>query len=142
MAKLIEWINYNSTITTTFQNLFADETLTDVTLACEGNNTIKAHKVVLSACSDFFREILLQHPNPHPLIYLQGISYEDLKLLKQFMYQGKASVENNNLDNFADISMSFSDHRSGGPAVSVYWVSLSLSLSLPFSVRLGCVDFG
>ena len=37
-------------------NLKLDEDFVDVTLSCEGK-TIKAHKVILSACSDYFRDV-------------------------------------------------------------------------------------
>jgi len=53
----LRWNNYQSSITSAFENLRDDEAFVDVTLACEGRS-IKAHRVVLSACSPYFRELL------------------------------------------------------------------------------------
>lgn len=53
----LRWNNYQSSITTAFENLRDDEDFVDVTLACDGKS-LKAHRVVLSACSPYFRELL------------------------------------------------------------------------------------
>lgn len=53
----LRWNNYQSSITSAFENLRDDEDFVDVTLACDGRS-LKAHRVVLSACSPFFRELL------------------------------------------------------------------------------------
>lgn len=53
----LRWNNYQSSITSAFENLRDDEDFVDVTLACDGRS-IKAHRVVLSACSPYFRELL------------------------------------------------------------------------------------
>ena len=90
---VFEWESHKVTSTNTFSNLYNDDTLTDVTLACEGNKQIEAHKVILSACSQLFRDILHDNSNPHPWIYLQGVTYEDLVLLKECMYLGIAKVD-------------------------------------------------
>ena len=83
----LEWKAFEPTIKTSFQSLFMDEALADVTLACEGNHKILAHKVVLSACSDLFKNILANNRNPHPLIYLQGLDEKNLLLLKMSNYK-------------------------------------------------------
>ena len=51
---LLEQSDFLSNYVGSFQQLREDEELLDVTLACE-DETIEAHKVVLSACSSFFR---------------------------------------------------------------------------------------
>lgn len=53
----LRWNNYQSSITSAFENLRDDEDFVDVTLACDGRS-LKAHRVVLSACSSYFRELL------------------------------------------------------------------------------------
>lgn len=52
----LRWNNYLHHITEAFDTLREDENLVDVTLCCEGRK-IKAHKMLLSACSSYFREI-------------------------------------------------------------------------------------
>ena len=52
----LKWNNYQTNIVAALGNLKLDEEFVDVTLSCEGKS-IKAHKVILSACSDYFREV-------------------------------------------------------------------------------------
>lgn len=51
----LRWNNYSQHIVTALDDLRADDELTDVTLSCEGQR-LKAHKVLLAACSSFFRD--------------------------------------------------------------------------------------
>ena len=53
----LKWNNYQANVTTTFKELLAVEDFVDITLSAEGG-ALRAHKVVLSACSPYFRDIL------------------------------------------------------------------------------------
>ena len=53
----LRWNNFHSNIAASFEYLRTHEDFVDVTLACEGRS-LKAHKVVLSACSPYFRNLL------------------------------------------------------------------------------------
>lgn len=52
----LRWNNYLRHITSAFDTLRTDEDLVDVTLSCEGRR-IRAHKMLLSACSTYFRDL-------------------------------------------------------------------------------------
>lgn len=52
----LKWNNFQSSIITAFESLQNTEDLADVTLTCEGIN-VKAHKIILSACSPYFRTV-------------------------------------------------------------------------------------
>ena len=73
----------------TFKELRNDDNFIDVTLACEDGKQIKAHKAILSTSSNVFRNILVNNPHQHPLLYLKGIHSGDLEVaqedLEQFM---------------------------------------------------------
>ena len=56
----LSWNDYGSWTKNTFQDLLNDHEFTDVTLASEDERQIKAHKVILSACSRLFRRILVK----------------------------------------------------------------------------------
>ena len=62
----LRWNDLETDISDAFREL------RDVTLACD-DNQIKTHKVIMSACSSFFRNILCRNPHQHPLIYLKGV---------------------------------------------------------------------
>ena len=53
----LKWNNYHVNIASSFDALRVDEDFVDVTLACSGCQ-LKAHRMVLSACSPFFRQLL------------------------------------------------------------------------------------
>ncbi|XP_017090563.1 broad-complex core protein isoforms 1/2/3/4/5 isoform X2 [Drosophila bipectinata] len=95
----LRWNNYQSSITSAFENLRDDEAFVDVTLACEGRS-IKAHRVVLSACSPYFRELLKSTPCKHPVILLQDVNFNDLHSLVEFIYHGEVNVHQKSLQSF------------------------------------------
>uniref|UniRef100_A0A146L2N0 Broad-complex core protein isoforms 1/2/3/4/5 n=2 Tax=Lygus hesperus TaxID=30085 RepID=A0A146L2N0_LYGHE len=95
----LRWNNYQSSITSAFENLRDDEDFVDVTLACDGKS-LKAHRVVLSACSPYFRELLKSTPCKHPVIVLQDVMFEDLHALVEFIYHGEVNVRQRSLSSF------------------------------------------
>ena len=101
---LLEWKGYNPTKESALQALYEDQDFADVTLVSENSTSIQVHKVVLSLCSDFFRETLKKNPNPHHLIFLQGVSQEDLQLLKKFMYMGRTEIRTEQIESFMNVS--------------------------------------
>lgn len=82
---------------TVFDNLFQNEALVDVTLACEGLS-LKAHKMVLSACSPFFQSLFIDNPCKHPIVILKDVRFTDLKALVDFMYKGEVNVSQDQLN--------------------------------------------
>ncbi|CAH0715245.1 unnamed protein product, partial [Brenthis ino] len=95
----LRWNNYQSSITSAFENLRDDEDFVDVTLACDGKS-LKAHRVVLSACSPYFRELLKSTPCKHPVIVLQDVAFADLLALVEFIYHGEVNVHQRSLSSF------------------------------------------
>ena len=64
----------------------------DVTIASDDQKSVKAHKIVLSACSPVLKEILKENEDPHPVIYLCDVKQQELELLIQSMYFGVTEV--------------------------------------------------
>ncbi|XP_056649061.1 protein bric-a-brac 2-like isoform X1 [Diorhabda sublineata] len=88
----LRWNNYQSNMTSVFHQLLQNEDFVDVTLACN-DRSLKAHKVVLSACSAYFQKLLLENPCKHPTIIMpQDVGYEDLKFIIEFVYKGEIDV--------------------------------------------------
>ena len=85
-----------------FKNLWRNKDFVDVTLVCADGKQIKAHKVILSACSPFFKTILQLNDHQNPLIYLKGIDYKYLHPLMKFIYSGEIDIEKDNLSHFLD----------------------------------------
>ena len=86
----------------TFKVLFSDQDFTDVTLVCNEDKQMKAHKVILSSSSLLLRRILLKNPHQNPLIYLKGVDYQNLQSIIQFMYLGQIEIAHEDLQQFID----------------------------------------
>ncbi|CAL8108152.1 unnamed protein product [Orchesella dallaii] len=79
--------------------------LTDVTLACEGEY-IEAHRLVLSLCSSFFKDLFNQNEKisdkAHGIVILSHVSAVNLRYILQFMYQGSVQVPQEHVDSFLE----------------------------------------
>lgn len=93
------WDNFHKNMSSGMQSLLETEDLVDVTLAVEGRY-LKAHKMVLSVCSPYFRELFQTNPCKHPIVFMKDVSYIALSDLLQFMYQGEVQVAQENLSTF------------------------------------------
>ena len=99
----LRWNDFETNISNAFKELREENDFFDVTLACD-DSQIQAHKVILSACSPFFRTILRHNPHPHPLLYLKGVKYQDLLSVLNFMYLGEVSVAQEELNTFLSVA--------------------------------------
>jgi len=96
----LKWNNYRPNLTSAFKSLREGEDFVDVTLSADGIN-LKAHKVVLSACSNYFRDLLKGISTwQHPVLFLRDIPLIDLSLVLEFVYVGEVSVSQDNLQSF------------------------------------------
>jgi len=87
-----------------FKDLLEDEHFTNVTLVTDGNKQIKAHKVILSAFSPFFRELLINNPHQHPLVYLRGVKHEHLQSMVDFVYLGQTKIKFEEVSEFIKVA--------------------------------------
>ncbi|XP_074593444.1 uncharacterized protein LOC141849134 [Brevipalpus obovatus] len=89
--------NYSEDIISGFSKLLKSETMTDVTLICSGGQTIRAHRVILSTFSPYFRAIFESQPfanNPcqYPVIVIKDLGLSELRAVIEFMYRGEISL--------------------------------------------------
>ena len=98
----LRWKDFQSNISSSFRELREDSEFFDVTLCCNnGTDIIQAHKVILAACSPFFRKILNhQKTQQNPLLYMKGICLSDLQAILNFIYHGEVNVSTESLNNF------------------------------------------
>lgn len=99
----LRWNDFEANVSSAFRDLREEKDFFDVTLACE-DTQIEAHKVILSACSPFFKNILKRHPHQHPLLYLKGVQITELANVLNFMYMGEVNVAQEQLNNFLSVS--------------------------------------
>jgi len=99
----LRWNDFEHNISSAFRELRDDKDFFDVTLACD-DEQIQAHKVILSACSPFFRNVLRRNQHQHPLLYLKGINYSNLQSVLNFMYHGEVNVAQEELNSFLSVA--------------------------------------
>ncbi|XP_022121875.2 protein abrupt isoform X1 [Pieris rapae] len=95
----LRWNDFHSAMVSSFRRLRDEEDFVDVTLACAGA-TFTAHKVVLSACSPYFRRLLKANPCQHPIVILRDVHDKDMESLLRFMYQGEVHIGQEQLKEF------------------------------------------
>eukprot|EP00092_Neocalanus_flemingeri_P011394 GFUD01012277.1.p1 GENE.GFUD01012277.1~~GFUD01012277.1.p1 ORF type:complete len:357 (-),score=89.00 GFUD01012277.1:331-1401(-) len=99
----LSWNDFESNISLSFRELREEKDFFDVTLSC-GDEQIQAHKLILSACSPFFRSVLKKNVHQHPLLYLKGVKFCDLQAVLNFMYHGEVNVAQEELNSFLAVA--------------------------------------
>jgi len=78
------------------EELCESEEYTDVTLAA-GTKLFAAHKLILSICSPYFRQLFRTMGKEKTVIYLKDVEPRHLDLLLQYMYKGEIKVKESEL---------------------------------------------
>jgi len=99
----LRWNDFESNISVAFREIREDKEFFDCTLSC-GSRQIQAHKLILSACSPFFRSVFKQNPHHHPLLYLKGVKFVNLQSVLNFMYHGEVNVAQEELNSFLSVA--------------------------------------
>ena len=102
----LKWDDFQDVLQASVGELRDDTDFTDVTLACE-DQSVKAHKVILSACSPFFKRLLKSYPHPQPLVYLRGIKAAEMVAIVDFIYHGEANIFQEQLEGFLALADEF-----------------------------------
>ena len=98
----LKWNDFQSTVSQSFGVLRKEKDFFDVTLVSDDEIQIPAHKLVLSACSSFFKSILKTNAHSHPLIYLSGVNAVNIGFILDYIYQGQVNIFQGQLDSFLD----------------------------------------
>ncbi|XP_071878674.1 uncharacterized protein isoform X2 [Bombus fervidus] len=99
----LKWNNFSNNLTSGFLSHLTENDLVDVTLAVEGQ-LLQAHKLVLSVCSPYFKNIFKENPCQHPVIILKDMKYTEIESLLKFMYQGEININQEDLSTFLKVA--------------------------------------
>lgn len=121
------WNSFPRNLSSGLYTLLTDEQLVDVTLAAEGQ-ILRAHKLILSVCSTYFRELFKVYLNlfhivyvyifysikvlviiqgnscKHPIVILKDVNYRDLSAMLHFMYQGEVNIKQEDIASFLKVA--------------------------------------
>jgi len=100
-AFCLKWNDFQGSISSSLGALRTTSDLLDVTVQC-GVESLQCHRLVLSACSDWFKAVFRALPavTQHPVIVLWEATARDMALLLDFMYNGEVNVKQENLNSF------------------------------------------
>jgi len=125
----LKWNDYNSA----FKDLRSEQDLFDVTLVSDDDEEIEAHRVILSACSPFFKNIFKRRKHQHSLIYIKGSKMTELSAVLDFIYHGEVNIEHEDLEKFletaADLRIKGLSQDMVDGKVSTVYAALSHSSS-------------
>eukprot|EP00092_Neocalanus_flemingeri_P001394 GFUD01001487.1.p1 GENE.GFUD01001487.1~~GFUD01001487.1.p1 ORF type:complete len:334 (+),score=82.16 GFUD01001487.1:143-1144(+) len=99
----LRWNDFERNISSAFKDIRDAKEFFDITIACE-DEQLQAHKVILSACSPFFKNVLRRNQHQHPLLYLKGVSFRDMEAVLNFMYHGEVNVAQDDLNSFLQVA--------------------------------------
>lgn len=92
----LKWENHKNSFYQALTSIRKNSSYYDVTIIC-GHKTYKAHKLVLSTCSEYLEEVLERTALTnslviHPVIVLHDIQSHYLEALLDYMYVGEVDV--------------------------------------------------
>lgn len=99
----LEWTEFQQNFSSSFQELWKENYLSDITLVCDDNQQIEAHKIILTTCSPLFKTMLKKNKHSHPMIFMRGIKSKHLMLLLEFMYLGETNVFQEDLNDLLKV---------------------------------------
>ena len=102
----LNWHTYSDHLSKMLHDMMKSEELTDVTLVCDDKRQFRAHKIVLSACSSVFKQIIKDLPINSSVIYLRGIQHQEMESIIEFMYLGVATFYQERMDEFLNVAKS------------------------------------
>ena len=103
----ISWDEYQSNIVKCFKSLRSEDDLFDVTLVSDDQKQVTAHKLVLSASSEYFKSIFKRNKHSHPFICLSGVRAQDVQNILDFIYNGEVQLLQDDLHKFMEVAQRF-----------------------------------
>ncbi|XP_063244965.1 protein bric-a-brac 1-like isoform X16 [Bacillus rossius redtenbacheri] len=95
----LQWNNFHTNLSSGFHAFLQGQNLVDVTLAA-GGKFIQAHKLVLSVCSSYFKDLFEVNPCKHPIVIMKDVGHKELEAILEFMYRGETNVCQDDLTEF------------------------------------------
>lgn len=96
--------NFNKILSSQYEVLRDEKTLTDITFVCDGRR-VEAHKLVLYACSPFFKQLIEEDlGQKHLVFFFSDVKYEIMKAIIDYMYLGEVHIQNDYLKDFIRVA--------------------------------------
>ncbi|XP_037071204.1 longitudinals lacking protein-like [Pollicipes pollicipes] len=100
-AYRLKWQTHVPSLCTEFMELRKNESYVDVTLVCCGGE-IKAHRLLLSACSPLLEKLLSANQESEATLILPDLQVSCVRSLIEYVYTGEISVHDSEIDGLVD----------------------------------------
>ena len=100
----LKWNDFHNNVSKSFAQLRKESYLHDVTLVSDDLKHIPAHKLVLSACSEYFKSIFKETKDSNLVVCLAGVQSEDLQNILDYVYNGETNIFQDGLNNFLEVA--------------------------------------
>jgi len=99
----LRWASHLPNMGTVFASLYQTEGLSDVCLSCS-DGSLRAHKLILSTCSDYFLDLFLESQSKRTVVMLPGVKLAHLRTLLGFIYTGEVKVSEDELPDLLEVA--------------------------------------
>ena len=99
--------NFQSNVLQSFSFMRNQTVFQDVTLVTDDRHHVSANKVILSASSEYFRDILMKVNHPRTLLCLEGVGFEVLNNILDYIHCGEILIPQNAIKEFLKVSQRF-----------------------------------
>jgi len=104
----LKWKDFHANIATSFKGLRDDDDFLDVTVACDEDKQLQAHKVILATCSLTSGRCSEKNKSQHPVLIMpDSVRFQDVVSIIDFMYHGEVSVPSEELGVFMNTAKQF-----------------------------------
>ena len=103
----LKWNDFQENVSKSFSGLRNCSDFQDVTLVGDDHQKLAAHRIILSTCSEYFREVLSGNEENKPLLCLENVSIRDLESILDYIYHGETQVEQRYVQRFLKLAQRF-----------------------------------
>ena len=103
----LKWNDFQTNVSKSFSVLRNCSDFQDVTLVSDDHQKLSAHRIILSTCSEYFREVLRGNEEQKPILCLENVSFKDLESILDYIYHGETQVEQKYVQRFLKLAQRF-----------------------------------
>ena len=103
----LKWNDFQENVSKSFSGLRNCSDFQDVTLVSDDHQKLSAHRIILSTCSEYFREVLRGNEETKPLLCLENVTFQDLENILDYIYHGETQVEQRYVQRFLKLAQRF-----------------------------------
>ncbi|XP_063548077.1 transcription activator GAGA-like [Cydia strobilella] len=93
----LSWEAHKKNVCNGLSSLQQNGEFVDMTLAADGH-MVKVHQIVMALASPYIKDLIASAQCPHPVIFLNRISYSTLCLILEYIYTGEVLVNSEDLN--------------------------------------------